>query len=281
MTRPGLRFFKMHGLGNDFVIVDRRVQPFDPDPERVRLLADRRRGVGCDQLLLIDPPAGAADADWRIFNADGGEAEQCGNGARCVARLVAGGGPRRLRLQGRAGTIVAEVRADGLVSVDMGVPGFEPAALPFDPAAGGATSDDEGYTMRAGAGTVRFGAVTMGNPHAVLEVEDVATAPVAELGPLLERHVAFPRGINVGFAQRIADDRIRLRVWERGSGETSACGTGACAAVAVLHRRGRVGERVTVGLPGGELGIAWPGPGARLWMTGPATLVYEGTTATL
>jgi diaminopimelate epimerase len=277
----GLRFVKMHGLGNDFVVIDRRSQPFTPTVELVRRLADRRRGIGCDQLLLVDPGDGAADVGWRIFNADGSEAGQCGNGARCVAWLVAGGSPATIRMSGAAGTITARVREDGLVSVDMGAPDFDPAALPFDPAAADATIDDGGYTMRAGAQTLRFGAVSMGNPHVVLEVGDVAAAPVETLGPLLERHAAFADRTNVGFVERVAADRIRLRVWERGSGETMACGSGACAAVAVMRRRGAVGETVAVELPGGELTIQWPGPPDQLWMTGPATLAYEGTTATL
>jgi diaminopimelate epimerase len=277
----GLRFVKMHGLGNDFVVIDRRTQPFTPTAGLVRRLADRRRGIGCDQLLLIDPADGDQDVRWLIFNADGSEARQCGNGARCVAWLVAGGTPATVRLHGAAGTITAEVRGDGLLSIDMGMPVFDPAALPFDPAAGDATIDDGVYTMRAGAQTVRFGAVSMGNPHVVLEVDDVAAAPVARLGPLLERHGAFADRTNVGFVERVAPDRIRLRVWERGSGETEACGSGACAAVAVLRARGVVDQRVSVELPGGELAVQWPGPPERLWMTGPATLAYEGTTATI
>jgi diaminopimelate epimerase len=274
-----LRFVKMHGLGNDFVVIDRRIQPFAPSAERVRRLADRRLGIGCDQLLLLDSPRGEADLSWRIFNADGGEAQQCGNGARCVAWLFAEGRPATVRMEGSAGTITAQVRNDGLVSIEMGAPDFEPGALPFDPAAGEATFADGVYTMRTGGGTVCFGAVSLGNPHVVLEVDDVNGAPVARLGPLLERHDAFPERTNVGFVERAGPDRVRLRVWERGSGETRACGTGACAAVAVLRRRGQVDARVTVELPGGELSIAWPGPAEPLWMTGPATLAYEGTTA--
>jgi diaminopimelate epimerase len=274
-----LRFVKMHGLGNDFVVIDRRTQAFAPSAELVRRLADRRLGIGCDQLLLLDSPRGEGDLSWRIFNADGGEAQQCGNGARCAAWLFAQGRPATVRMEGIAGTITAQVRSDGLVSIEMGVPKFEPGALPFDPASGKATFADGVYTMHTGVGTVRFGVVSLGNPHAVLEVDDVDAAPVATLGPLLERHDAFPEQTNVGFVEHTGRDRIRLRVWERGSGETRACGTGACAAVAVLRRRGRVDERVTVQLPGGELAIAWPGPTERLWMTGPATLAYEGTTA--
>lgn len=269
----------MHGLGNDFVVIDRRSQAFSPSPELLRSYADRRTGIGFDQLLLIDPPTGDTDVDWQIFNADGSEAGQCGNGARCVAALVAGFRARRVSLAGRAGRLEAEVQADGLVAVAMGVPDFRPSALPFDPAAAGATSADGVYTMQADGDAVDFGAVSVGNPHVVIEVADVATAPVSEWGPRLEHHPAFPERTNVGFAQRLADDRIALRVWERGSGETRACGSGACAAAAVLRARGVTAQRVTVTLPGGALTIAWPGEGQPLWMTGPATRVYEGTIA--
>ncbi len=272
-----VRFVKMHGLGNDFVVIDRRDQHFEPTAGRVRRYADRRTGIGFDQLLLIDPPSGEATVAWRIFNADGSEAEQCGNGARCVAALVTDGAPGRIVLEGAAGRLAAEVHESGLVSIDMGVPDFRPDALPFDPAAGNATSDDGAYTMLADGAAVTFGAVSMGNPHVVIDVPDVARAPVERLGPLLERHPAFPERTNVGFAQRLAADRIALRVWERGSGETRACGSGACAAMAVLRSRGAVGDSVRVRLPGGELAIAWPGEGQRLWMTGPATRAYEGT----
>ena len=275
-----VRFVKMHGLGNDFVVIDRRDQDFRPTPERLRRYADRRTGIGFDQLLLVDPPSGDADVDWRIFNADGSEAQQCGNGARCVAALVADGAPGRIVLEGAAGRLTAEVGNDGLVAVDMGEPDFRPASLPFDPAAADATSGDGAYTMLADGAAITFGAVSMGNPHVVIDVADVASAPVERLGPLLERHPAFPERTNVGFAQRLAADRIALRVWERGSGETRACGSGACAAFAVLRSRGAVADTATVELPGGELVIAWPGEGQRLWMTGPATRAYEGTIAT-
>jgi diaminopimelate epimerase len=270
----------MHGLGNDFVVIDRRAQEFHPTPERVKRYADRRTGIGFDQLLLIDHPAGDADVAWRIYNADGSEAQQCGNGARCVAALVTDGAPGRIVLEGAAGRLAAEVGEDGLVAIDMGVPDFRPAALPFDPAAGNATSDRGAYTMRADGAGVTFGAVSMGNPHIVIDVADVAEAPVEHLGPLLERHPAFPERTNVGFAQRLAADRIALRVWERGSGETRACGSGACAAVAVLRSQGALADTVTVRLRGGELIIAWPGEGQGLWMTGPATRAYEGKIAT-
>ena len=221
----------MHGLGNDFVVIDRRSQAFSPSPELLRSYADRRTGIGFDQLLLIDPPTGAADVDWQIFNADGSEAGQCGNGARCVAALVADFRARRVSLAGRAGRLEAEVQADGLVAVAMGVPDFRPAALPFDPAAAGATSADGVYTMQIDGDAVDVGAVSVGNPHVVLEVADVTAAPVHEWGQRLEHHPAFPERTNVGFAQRVDADRIALRVWERGSGETRACGSGALSLI--------------------------------------------------
>lgn len=283
MSAPGqaapapLRFVKMHGLGNDFVVVDRRRQDFDPSPAIVRQLADRRTGIGFDQLLLFDEGQGPAEFHWKIFNADGGEVQQCGNGARCVALLAAGGRPARLALESSGGRVLAEVREDGQVAIDMGVPNFDPRALPFDLAAANATSVSGVYTMQAGAQTVAFGAVSVGNPHIVLRVDDVEQAPVEQLGALLETHAAFPERTNVGFVQPLARDRLRLRVWERGAGETLACGTGACAAAAVMRAWDASAECVTVELPGGELTIEWPGDGARLRMTGPATRAYEGS----
>ena len=277
---PTVRFVKMHGLGNDFVVIDRRTQSFEPTPALLKRYADRRTGIGFDQLLVVDPPRGDADVAWRIYNADGSEAQQCGNGARCVAALVAAGESRRVSLEGIGGRLEAAVGDEGLVSIDMGIPDFRPEALPFDLTAGGATSADGVYTMLADGKTMTFGAVSMGNPHVVIDVDDVADAPVDQWGPLLERHVAFPERVNVGFAQRLGPGHIALRVWERGVGETRACGTGACAAVAVLRAGGVLDERVTVALPGGELGIAWAGAGERLWMTGPATRAYEGSITT-
>lgn len=283
MSAPGqaapapLRFVKMHGLGNDFVVVDRRGQDFDPDPAIVRRLADRRTGIGFDQLLLLDAGRGPRDFRWKIYNADGGEVQQCGNGARCVALLAAAGRPAQLALESSGGRVLAEVRENGQVAIDMGVPDFDPHALPLDLTAANATIAEGVYTMQAGAQTVSFGAVSVGNPHIVLRVDDVAAAPVEQLGALLETHAAFPERTNVGFVQMLTRERLRLRVWERGAGETMACGTGACAAAAVMRARDASAERMTVELPGGELTIEWPGEGARLRMTGPATRAYEGS----
>jgi len=267
----------MHGLGNDFVVVDRRGQDFDPDPAIVRRLADRRTGIGFDQLLLLDAGRGPRDFRWKIYNADGGEVQQCGNGARCVALLAAAGRPAQLALESSGGRVLAEVRENGQVAIDMGVPDFDPHALPLDLTAANATIAEGVYTMQAGAQTVSFGAVSVGNPHIVLRVDDVAAAPVEQLGALLETHAAFPERTNVGFVQMLTRERLRLRVWERGAGETMACGTGACAAAAVMRARDASAERMTVELPGGELTIEWPGEGARLRMTGPATRAYEGS----
>lgn len=274
LPAQGLRFVKMHGLGNDFMLVDTRHQLFRPEPGLVRQLADRRRGVGFDQLMLLHEPSGDADAAYRIYNADGGEAEQCGNGARCVARMVyesGRSGRRDLVLESPAGVLRAVVREDWQVSLEMGVPDFRPAALPFE-----ATSEAEAYTIQLDGESLRFGAVSMGNPHVVLPVESVATAPVGRLGPALETHPRFPRRTNVGFMEVVDRGHLRVRVWERGTGETLACGTGACAAAAVARSWGRTGEETVVSLPGGDLTIAWPGTGHAMWMTGPTVKVYEG-----
>jgi diaminopimelate epimerase len=267
-----LRFVKMHGLGNDFMVVEwPQDQPL-PSPERVRQWADRRTGVGFDSLLLVDAErmSGRAAA-YRVFNADGGEAEQCGNGARCIARYLAPRLGHSLELASASGTIGARVDADGAVSVNLGEPIFEPAALPF--AAG---SRRERYRLPLAAGDVEFGAVSMGNPHAVIAVDSVETAPVGILGAELAVHPDFSQGVNVGFMERVNESSIRLRVYERGVGETRACGTGAAAAVAVARTWGLVGERVAVHLPGGLLEVSWPGPGSPLWQKGPTTAVYEG-----
>lgn len=270
-----LAFTKMHGLGNDFVVIDGVRQSPALDGETVRRIADRRRGVGCDQLLVVEPARDGADFGYRIYNADGGEVEQCGNGARCVARFVRERGlsdADRLTFATRGGPIRAELLADGRVAVDMGVPRFEPAAIPF-----AAEAMADAYTLVVDGEAHPIGAVSMGNPHAVLEVEDVETAPVTGLGPRIEHHPRFPHRANVGFAQYLGRDRLRLRVWERGAGETAACGTGACAAVAVGRRRNRLDDSVVVVLNGGELVIDWAGGDNPLWMTGTATTVFEGT----
>ncbi len=274
LARSGIRFVKMHGLGNDFVVVDRRQQTFSPQPEDIRHMADRHTGVGFDQLLVLDAPTGEGDVGFGIFNADGEPAEQCGNGLRCVARLFFESSARRrrdLRLESPAGLISARVLDDGNVAVDMGEPDFAPESLPFT-----GVAPAESYVLPVEDEQVRFGAVSMGNPHVVVPVEDVRSAPVGAVGPTLERHPAFPRRTNVGFMQVADPHRIVLRVHERGVGETRACGTGASAAAAVARHWGQTEPEVTVALPGGELEIAWEGPGHHLWMTGPAVRVFEG-----
>jgi diaminopimelate epimerase len=270
------RFTKMHGLGNDFVVFDADDALNLPDRAFLRALAERHTGVGFDQALAILPATrpGAA-AEYRIFNADGGEVEQCGNGARCVAALVAARQGRIgefFELDSPAGPVRARVAPEGLVSVAMGVPDFDPAALDFDWPEPVPT-----YDLSVDGTDVRFGAVSMGNPHAVIRVDDVDTAPVTMLGPRLEHHPRFRRRTNVGFMSVQSRTEIRLRVWERGVGETQACGTGACAAAVTGRHLGWLDETVTVDLPGGRLQITWQGPGELVWMTGPAVRVFEGT----
>lgn len=268
-----LRFTKMHGAGNDFVIVDRRGGEVDLSPARVARMADRHRGVGFDQLITIDPPRSAvAVAAYSILNADGSQAAQCGNGARCVAAwLIRDGATHaaRFALDSPAGRIEARVEGEG-IGIDMGVPDFSPAAI------GLAMDEADPYRFALDGGTVEAGAVSMGNPHAVVEVDDVAHADVERIGPALQRHPAFADSCNVGFAQVRDAGTIALRVYERGVGETLACGSGACAAVAVLARRGRVGEHVAVHLPGGTLRLRWAGVGHSIRMAGPAAFVFEG-----
>lgn len=272
---PTLHFTKMHGLGNDFVVFDAVRQRVELNPEQIRFLADRRFGVGCDQLLLVEPPRGPrTDFHYRIFNADGSEAEQCGNGARCFARFVREQGltdKDEIPVGTSAGDIRLQVEADGQIRVDMGAPVFEPALIPFD-----AQRRADIYSLTVDDDSLRIGAVSMGNPHAVLLVDDTETAPVETLGPLIEHHPRFPRGVNVGFLQVQDPGRVRLRVFERGSGETLACGTGACAAVAVGRQLGLLTERVQVALPGGNLVVEWRGGSQPVWMTGPAVSVYQG-----
>lgn len=267
-----LPFTKMHGLGNDFVLV-RGDGLAVPQAERIRALADRRRGIGFDQLLWLEPPRRPEDdVHYRIFNSDGTEAEQCGNGARCIARLVAGTDQRQVRLGHGGGSSLAQIEGDGSVTVEMAVPEFRPARVPFI-----AGEQQSSYVLEAGGEVFEAGVVSMGNPHAVLKVTDVDTAPVARVGPILERHERFPNRANIGFMQVVSPDHIRLRVFERGAGETTACGTGACAAMVVGRSWNLLGSRVTVELPGGRLGIRWEGPGQSVWMTGEAVLVYEGS----
>jgi diaminopimelate epimerase len=268
-----LPFTKMHGLGNDFVVL-RGVHELSPDA--VRVLANRHTGIGFDQLLLLQE---ATDADiyYRIFNADGGEVEQCGNGARCIARFVAGDSHdynRVWRLAFAGGVVEARLQPDGNVAVNMGVPDFDPASLPFD--VSGLPTNGDLYQLDVNGTSVELAAVSMGNPHAVIQVENAATAAVEKLGPLLESHERFPNRANIGFMQIAAPDSIRLRVFERGVGETSACGTGACAAVVVGRRAGLLDEAVTVYLPGGELSVRWAGQGEPVWLIGEAVKAFEG-----
>ncbi|HUQ52921.1 MAG TPA: diaminopimelate epimerase [Gammaproteobacteria bacterium] len=268
-----LAFTKMNGAGNDVMVVPWPSKHVPPSADVVRRWGDRRRGVGFDQLLLVDSEhhTDGADATYRIFNADGSEVEQCGNGVRCLASFLAPQLGTELKLVSPAGVIAARVESPARVSVDLGVPNFKPAELPFVTPA-----ERERYRLDLAGRSVEFGAVSMGNPHAVIAVDSVAAAPVEELGPALQRHASFPRSVNVGFMERLDSQRIRLRVYERGVGETLACGTGAAAAVAVGRRWGVLGEKVAVELPGGTLEVNWPGPGAPLWQTGPTAAVYEG-----
>jgi len=266
----------MHGLGNDFIVFDAKRAEEIPSPEVLRQLADRRTGVGFDQALALLPARrGGTDVYYRIFNGDGSEVEQCGNGARCIARLVAtraASQDRALAMDSPGGIVRAQLRRDGLVSVDMGVPDFDPRSLPLD-----AGQEAPSYRIDLpGAGSVEFGAVSIGNPHAVIRVRSVADAPVDRVGPAMENHARFPRRVNVGFLEIVSPDHVRLRVFERGVGETQACGTGACAAVAIGRRYGPLAEEVRVDLPGGRLTVQWPGPGESIWLTGPAETAFEG-----
>ncbi len=270
-----LAFTKMQGAGNDFVVLDGVSQHFALTPEQLRRLADRHFGVGCDQILLVEPPrAAGTDFRYRIFNADGGEVEQCGNGARCFVRFVRERGltdKNEIRVDTAAGIITPRMEADGEVTVNMGAPVFEPRRIPFV-----SGSDALVQPLPVGDTTVEISAVSMGNPHAVQVVADVDAAPVAAQGPLIERHACFPARVNAGYMQVQDRGRIRLRVYERGTGETLACGTGACAAVVVGIRRGLLDARVRVSTRGGDLTIRWEGADNPVWLTGPAVTVFEG-----
>ncbi len=271
-----IRFTKMHGLGNDFVVIDAVRQSVDLSGEQARFIADRHFGIGCDQILIVEASRRAGvDFRYRIFNADGGEVEQCGNGARCFVRFVHQQGlsdKRDLRVETRSGIIAPRLEADGQVTVDMGVPRFLPAEIPFE-------SDSDALIQPlavAGFGVFEITAVSMGNPHAVQVVADVDRAPVAQAGPLIESHPRFPVRVNAGFMQVVSRHEIRLRVYERGAGETLACGTGACAAVVAGIRRDLLATPVRVHTRGGELLISWAGGHAPVLMTGPAVTVFEG-----
>lgn len=270
-----LKFSKMHGLGNDFAVIDLITQAGHIRPQRVRELADRHFGIGFDQLLLVEQPSRPdVDFRYRIFNADGSEVENCGNGARCFARFVVDQhltGKRHIRVETANGIIELNLTDDDQVMVDMGQPILEPAQIPFQ-----AESYAAEYTVHIdGLGDVQLGAVSMGNPHTVLRVDNVDNAPVEHWGPIIESHSSFPNKVNVGFMQVVDEHHIRLRVFERGSGETLACGTGACAAVVSGQLRGWLKPGVRVTLPGGDLFIDWQ-PGESVRMTGPAATVYEG-----
>ncbi len=273
---PVLRFSKMHGAGNDFVVIDLRDGTPAPDAAMAERLADRHFGVGCDQILTIESPRSAtAVASYRIWNADGSNSEQCGNGARCVAAWLARDGVAQgahFRVDSPLATHAVERLDGGRYAIAMGVPKFDPAEVPL----AGFPAMQERYLIAVEGEVVELGAVSMGNPHAVLVVDDVDAAPVLALGPALQVSDAFPESANIGFAQIVARDRIRLRVYERGVGETLACGSGACAAAAVLIRRGVVDRSVTIELPGGDLHIRWSDDGAEVIMSGPAAFVFEG-----
>ena len=277
-TSMRIEFLKMQGLGNDFLVFDAppaaAVDALDSDT--LRALADRHTGIGFDQALVLEGPRDAATrVFYRVFNSDGGEVEQCGNGARCIAALLYSRQPelgRDLAMESAAGVVRARVRDDGLVSVEMGEPDFDPRALPLL-----GTGERAAYSLDIEGTETEFGAVSMGNPHAVLRVEDVKTAPVERFGPSIEHHPRFPNRTNVGFMQIVDRGHIRLRVYERGAGETLACGTGACGAVAVGRKAGLLDAEVRVDLPGGTAIVSWAGPGQPMWLTGPATTVFSGS----
>ncbi len=268
-----LNFTKMHGLGNDFIVFEASDANL-PSTEQLQRLADRRTGIGFDQALVIQPPRREnTDVFYRNFNADGSEVEQCGNGARCIASLVAQQkGQKSLRMDCLSGLINAQLHDDGQVSLDMGIPNFDPPSLPFI-----ADKASDSYSIDVSGQQINIGVVSMGNPHAVLMVDDIVTAPVDSLGTLIEKHLRFPKRVNVGFMQIISPQQINLRVFERGVGETQACGTGACAAVAIGRKRGVLTDQVKVNLPGGQIDIHWAGVGHSLWMTGPVARVFTGT----
>lgn len=276
-----LNFAKMHGLGNDFMVIESVTQLVDLEADRVRAWADRRTGVGFDQLLLIEPPATPeVDFLYRIFNADGSEVEQCGNGARCAAWYIAHRqlSPKpELVLQTNGGPIATRIVAPDAVEVTFAEPRTDARAIPFCPDAGASAVEQPAtYEIVVNGTAWRLTTVNMGNPHGVLFVDSVATAPVETLGAILVGHPMFPEGANIGFCEVVDPGFLRLRVYERGVGETRACGTGACAAVVAAQLLGRAGPRVKVSLPGGKVRIAWQGSGQAVKMTGPATLVYEG-----
>ena len=270
-----IKFTKMHGAGNDFVVIDATRQPLTVDAETVRALADRHRGIGFDQMLIVERPR-RADTDffYRIFNVDGGEVAQCGNGARCFARFVHDKGLSRntsIRVETASGVIEPCLQDDGRVRVNMGVPRFEPAEIPFE-----ASRRELTYPLQVSGEALEISAVSMGNPHAVQIVANVDLAPVATQGPLIERHARFPQRVNAGYLQIVDRAHARLRVYERGAGETLSCGSGACAAVVAAISRGLLQSPACVVTRGGELEIAWAGEGSPVFLTGAAVTVFEG-----
>lgn len=271
-----LPFVKMHGLGNDFVVIDQRQRDYQLEPAALRLLGDRKLGIGCDQILLIDPPRNTNSAClYRIFNGDGSAAEHCGNGIRCVARYLAetDGVDGELQVDVGDASFALYLLANGEVRVDMGVPDFSPASLPMT-----AKEIAPRYQFDDHGRALEFGAVSVGNPHAVLQIDNINEAETEVVGPLLQSAAMFPASVNVGFMQVLNRNAIALRVYERGVGETRACGTGACAAVAIGRRWNVLDNDVEVTLPGGKLKLSWTGQANdRLWMTGPATFVFKGT----
>jgi diaminopimelate epimerase len=270
-----LEFTKMHGLGNDFIVIETRCRGAPLSAEALRRLADRHTGIGFDQALVLEPPRRPDTAVfYRVFNPDGREVEQCGNGARCIAALLAARGlghDDMIALESPAGIVRARTLADARVSVDMGPVSFEPRSLPFE-----AGAEADRYALEVGGETLEIGAVSIGNPHAVLAVDSLESAAVERLGPAIEAHARFPRRVNVGFLQIVDRSHIRLRVHERGAGETLACGTGACAAVAVGRRWGELDCEVQVAVRGGEMRVNWSGRGEHIWLTGPAEVSFAG-----
>ncbi|OON60042.1 diaminopimelate epimerase [Massilia sp. KIM] len=277
-----LKFTKMHGAGNDFVVIDAINQDVSFTTEQWRRLADRRFGVGADQILVVERPTEpGVDFRYRIFNYDGGEVEQCGNGSRAFVRFVRDKGltsERRIRVQTMSGVISPCVEEDGSITVDMGAPRLAPVEVPFDSHGleGRTEGEDTLWPLDVAGSTVWVSVVSMGNPHAVQVVDEVDSAPVLETGPLIEHHARFPKRVNAGYMQVVDRGHIRLRVFERGAGETLACGTGACAAVVAGIRRGLLDSPVRVSARGGELSIAWEGPGQPVFLSGPAVTVFEG-----
>ncbi len=271
----GIQFTKMHGLGNDFVVIDAISQQVDLSAEQMKFIANRNLGVGCDQLLLVErTQSKEADFRYRIFNQDGGEVEQCGNGVRCFLKFVHDKGltdKQNIVVETQSGLVKVGLESNKHVKVDMGLPRFEPADVPFD-----AKQRQKTYQLALSGRNEELGVMSMGNPHAVLLVDDVNLAAVASIGPMIESHSRFPKRVNVGFMQVVDKQHIRLRVYERGAGETKACGTGACAAAVIGQLWGILDSKVKVSLPGGELLIEWQGENHSVWMTGPAESVYEG-----